>query len=105
MARRATSTPTINLSRTTPYTHTRSPETILVIGGGESGTIRKILTHEHAQSATLCEIDAEVIQVARKLLQAMESEFSGPCLRIFTGDGSSFQKNHEIKFDVNIGDT
>src|SRR5688572_23878837 len=40
-----------------------NPKRVLVIGGGDGGTIREVLKHPSVEQAVLCEIDGDVIDV------------------------------------------
>ena len=40
-----------------PMMNHKNPESVLVIGGGDGGTIREFLKHESVKKCVLCEID------------------------------------------------
>ena len=39
-----------------PMMHHKNPETVLVIGGGDGGTVREVLKHDTVKKVILCEI-------------------------------------------------
>ena len=49
------------------YTH-GDPERVLVIGGGDGGVLRELSRHENIKELDICEIDSEVIRVAKEFL-------------------------------------
>lgn len=69
------------------------PKNILVIGGGDGGTIREILRHENVTKVTMVEIDGEVIEACKKHLPNIASEFGNPKLELLVDDGIAFAKN------------
>jgi spermidine synthase len=59
------------ISHIAMFTH-HNPKNILVIGGGDGGTIREILRHENIDKVTMVEIDGEVIEACKKYLPEIE---------------------------------
>ena len=51
-----------------PLLHHPRPARVLVVGGGDGGTLREILRHQEVERATLCEIDKRVVEVTRMLM-------------------------------------
>ena len=51
-----------------PMMHHKSPKTVLVIGGGDGGTVREVLKHDTVEKVILCEIDGMVIDACKKYL-------------------------------------
>ena len=43
-----------------PMMHHKCPKTLLVIGGGDGGTVREVLKHDTVEKVVLCEIDGDV---------------------------------------------
>ncbi|AYO30655.1 polyamine aminopropyltransferase [Biomaibacter acetigenes] len=84
------------------FTH-RSPEKVLVIGGGDGGTIREILKHP-VKKVHLVEIDEQVIEASKKFFPSLSLGFSDPRTSIFCEDGIEFVKNNK-GYDVIIIDS
>ncbi|MCA1796327.1 MAG: spermidine synthase, partial [Geobacteraceae bacterium] len=55
------------------FTHP-APKKVLVIGGGDGGSIREIVKHPEVEEAVLCEIDGLVIEKSIELLPGLASE-------------------------------
>ena len=66
---------------------------VLVIGGGDGGTVREVLRHEGIEKVTMVEIDGEVIEACKKHLPSIASAFDNPKLDLIVGDGIEFIKN------------
>lgn len=66
---------------------------VLVIGGGDGGTIREILKHESLEKVTMVEIDGTVIEACKEHLPSISCEFGNPKLNLIVGDGIEFVKN------------
>lgn len=66
---------------------------ILVIGGGDGGTVREVLRHDSVEKVTMVEIDGEVIEACKKYLPSIAAEFDNPKLDLIVGDGIEYVKN------------
>jgi spermidine synthase len=83
-----------------------NPKKVLVIGGGDGGTLREVLRHDCIEEAVLCEIDGEVVEAARKYLPFVAVGLNHPRAKIHIGDGVEFVKQSEAgSFDVVIVDS
>jgi spermidine synthase len=69
------------------------PKNILVIGGGDGGTIREVLKHPSVEKVTMVEIDELVIEASKKHLPSLSGEFDNPKLDLRIEDGIEFVKN------------
>jgi spermidine synthase len=66
---------------------------VLVIGGGDGGTVREVLRHDGVEKVTMVEIDGEVIEACKKHLPSIAAAFDHPKLELIVGDGIDFVKN------------
>lgn len=88
-----------------------NPRRVLVIGGGDGGTLREVLKHKTVEKAIMVEIDEGVVEasylyldVAKDLLDRLikgEDERA----KLIIGDGVEYLKNTEERFDVIIVDS
>jgi spermidine synthase len=86
------------------FTHGNA-KNILVIGGGDGGTVREILRHEGVEKVTMVEIDGEVIEACKQHLPTIASAFDHPKLELIVGDGISFAANaKEESYDLILVD-
>ena len=80
------------------------PKKVLVVGGGDGGMIREVLKHKCVESAHLCEIDEQVVEVSKRYLPHLTSGLSDPRLQIHIQDGMEYIDAHHNEFDVIITD-
>lgn len=86
------------------FTH-KNPKKVLVVGGGDGGTVREILKHPSVEKVVLCEIDEDVIKECKKFLPEISCGLSDPKCEIFIGDGIKYVHEHKNEFDVIIVDS
>jgi spermidine synthase len=83
-----------------------NPKRVLVIGGGDGGTLREVLRHDSVHEAVLCEIDGEVVEAARRFLPFVATGLNHPRAKIHIGDGVEFvKKSDDASFDLVIVDS
>ena len=86
------------------FTHGNA-KNILVIGGGDGGTVREILRHEGVEKVTMVEIDGEVIKACKEHLPEIAAAFDHPKLDLHVADGIAFVKGAAPKsYDIIIVD-
>ncbi len=87
------------------FTHP-NPKNVLVIGGGDGGTVREVVRHESVEKAEMVEIDGVVVDVCKKFLPEISQAMinNHPKLDLKIGDGISHMKEAENKYDVIIVD-
>lgn len=86
------------------YTHP-NPEKILVIGGGDGGTIREAARHDKVKEIHICEIDGLVIEKSKELLPTMGCGYDNPKVSVFVEDGVKFVKDRKKEYDVVLIDS
>lgn len=87
------------------YTHPK-PKRVLVIGGGDGGTIREVVKHEQVEKAEMVEIDGMVVEVAKQFLPEISEALiqNHPKLELKIGDGIRYMKEAKDTYDVIIVD-
>jgi spermidine synthase len=86
------------------FVHPR-PRRVLVIGGGDGGSVREVLRHKSVERCVLAEIDPVVVAAARRFLPGTASALSDPRCEIKIGDGVRFARETAERFDVVIVDS
>ncbi len=83
------------------------PERVLIIGGGDGGSVKEALKHSSVNEVHLCEIDEEVIITSEKYFPQISSKLRDPKVKIFIEDGNKFLEEDESKnyYDVIIIDS
>lgn len=82
-----------------------NPRRVLVIGGGDGGTLREVLKHKEVESAHLCEIDGDVIEICKKYFPNLSCSFHDPRSEVFLDDGAQFVKERKNLYDIIIVDS
>jgi len=82
-----------------------APLDVLVVGGGDGGAIREVLKYDTVKTATLVEIDGDVIDAAKKYLPDISVGLSDPRVSVIVADGMQHVKNSAGKYDVILVDS
>lgn len=79
---------------------------VLVIGGGDGGTIREVLRHPGVEQVTLVEIDRQVIDMCLKYMPHISAgAFDNPRLKLRIEDGAAFVRDTTERFDAIMVDS
>jgi spermidine synthase len=74
---------------------------VLVIGGGDGGTIREVLSYPEVEHLTMVEIDAMVVEASKRYLKTIGTAWDDPRLELLIEDGVDFVKNADVEpFDI-----
>lgn len=82
-----------------------APKQVLVIGGGDGGSVREIVKYPVLERVVLAEIDPQVIEASRRYLPELSSALDHPKLEIIIGDGIELLQKEQGVFDVIIVDS
>ncbi|HXT59066.1 MAG TPA: fused MFS/spermidine synthase [Pirellulales bacterium] len=81
------------------------PRDVLIIGGGEGATLRETLVHRSVRSATMVDLDREVVELCREYLKTWhQGAFDDPRVRMVYDDGRKFVAETDELYDVVIID-
>lgn len=79
---------------------------VLIIGGGDGGTLREVLRHPSVEEVVLCEIDGAVIEAGRKHFPTIGCAFDDPRATVLVADGVAYMKDAKPEsFDVILIDS
>lgn len=81
------------------------PRQVLIIGGGDGGTLREVLRHPEVQRVDMVEIDRRVVEVCKEFLPTIASAFDDPRAHLFFEDGVSFVKEARERYDIILVDS
>ncbi|SNR84710.1 polyamine aminopropyltransferase [Desulfurobacterium atlanticum] len=85
------------------FTLGRDVEKVLVIGGGDGGTVREALKHNPSK-VDMVEIDREVVELCKKEFPEIASGLDDERVSIFFEDGREFIKGKKGEYDAVIID-
>lgn len=78
-----------------------SPERVLIIGGGDGGSLAETLKHKKVKEVFMVEIDRKVVEVSKKYLPNIScNAFSDKRARLVIADGEKFITKYRNYFDV-----
>ncbi|QXM25284.1 polyamine aminopropyltransferase [Elioraea tepida] len=80
---------------------------VLIIGAGDGGVLRRVLSHRRVEKATMVEIDPDVVRLAREHLPAIGgSAWDDPRAEVLIADGIDYVRMAEAgSYDVIIVDS
>lgn len=76
------------------YSHP-NPKNVVIVGGGDCGTLREVLKHPEVKSATQVEIDERVTRLAEKYFPELCEANDDKRATLFFGDGIKWMKEAE----------
>jgi spermidine synthase len=82
-----------------------NPRNVLVIGGGDGGTVREVIKHPEVKNVDVCEIDTDVIRLCKKHMPFLASSFDDKRVNVYTEDGAVFIKDRRNTYDVILVDS
>ena len=87
------------------FTHP-DPKNVVIIGGGDCGTLREVLRHPGVASAVQCDIDQQVTRMAEKYFPELCENNNDPRATVMFDDGIAYMANAAAEsIDVIIVDS
>lgn len=80
------------------------PEKVLVVGGGDGGSLREAVKHSSVKKVVMVDIDEEVINTSREYFPTLSCSMDDPKAEIHPMDALIYMKDHQGEFDVIIVD-
>lgn len=88
-----------------PVCYHKDPKTVIVIGGGDGGTVRELLRHPTIEKIILCEIDEMVVNASKQFFPAVAGCLDDPRVEVRIGDGIAYMKELESFADIILVDS
>lgn len=83
----------------------RSPQKVLIIGGGEGATLREVVKHSPVRKVSMLDIDRELVELCQTYLpEWSEGAFSNPKTKLIFRDARQYVEKTKEKFDVIVSD-
>ena len=74
------------------FTHPH-PKNVVIIGGGDCGTLREVLRHPGVVTAVQCDIDEQVTRMAEKYFPELCESNADPRATVMFDDGIAYMRN------------
>jgi len=74
------------------FTHP-DPKNVVIIGGGDCGTLREVLRHAGVRTAVQCDIDEQVTRMAEKYFPELCESNGDPRATVMFDDGIAYMAN------------
>ena len=74
------------------FTHP-NPKRVVIIGGGDCGTLREVLKHPGVEKAVQCDIDEQVTRMAEKYFPELCESNDDPRAELLFDDGIAYMAN------------
>jgi spermidine synthase (EC 2.5.1.16) len=78
---------------------------VLVIGGGDGGTVRELTRYSHIEKIDMVEIDKLVVDVSREYLPITASKLDDPRVSLYFEDGIRFVADTKEVYDLILVDS
>jgi len=78
---------------------------VLVIGGGDGGTVRELTRYGTVESIEMVEIDQRVVECCREFLPLTSSKLDDPRVKLLFEDGIKYVSTKQNEYDLIIVDS
>jgi spermidine synthase len=82
-----------------------NPREVLVVGGGDGGTVREVLAHDCVEHVVLCEIDERVTRVCQAHLPSLAGALDDPRVELVFADATAWVATQRGRFDAILVDS
>ncbi|MBS3757864.1 MAG: polyamine aminopropyltransferase [Desulfobacterales bacterium] len=82
-----------------------APSRVLVIGGGDGGTVREVVKHDSISRVVMVEIDEMVVNACREHMPSVSHALKDPRVELIIGDGVKYVATTDETFDVVLIDS
>ena len=78
---------------------------VLVVGGGDGGTVRELTRYPSIEKIDMVDIDRRVVEICREFLPFTSCRLDDPRVSLFFEDGVNFVSRKENEYDLIIVDS
>lgn len=82
-----------------------SPKRVLIVGGGDGGSLQQVLRYPSVEEAVVCELDQQVVDVSRQYFPFFGDPWSDPRAKLVVQDAFQYLQDQQGSFDVIVSDT
>lgn len=88
-----------------PLACIENPKSVLVIGGGDGGTVNELVKYPGIERIVLAELDEAVVRISQETLPELTEGLKDPRVEIRIGDGAAYLAEQTGAFDAIIIDS
>ncbi len=81
------------------------PKRVLIVGGGDGGSLQQVLRYPSVEQVVVCELDQRVVDLSREHFASFGDPWADPRARLLVRDAFGFLEENPAQFDVIISDT
>ncbi len=81
------------------------PKRVLIVGGGDGGSLQQVLRYPSVEEAVVCELDQRVVDLSREHFASFGDPWADPRAKLLVRDAFGFLEENPGQFDVIISDT
>ncbi|HMU92194.1 MAG TPA: polyamine aminopropyltransferase [Anaerolineales bacterium] len=81
------------------------PKRVLIVGGGDGGSLQQVLRYPSVEEAIVCELDQRVVDLSREHFASFGDPWADPRARLLVRDAFGYLEENPSQFDVIISDT
>jgi spermidine synthase len=81
------------------------PKRVLIVGGGDGGSLQQVLRYPSVEEAVVCELDQRVVDLSREHFTTFGDPWADSRARLLVRDAFGFLEENPGQFDVIISDT
>lgn len=83
-----------------------APRRVLIVGGGDGGSLQQVLRYPSVEEAVVCELDQRVVDLSREHFAASFGDpWADPRAKLLIRDAFGYLEENPGQFDVIISDT
>jgi spermidine synthase len=88
-----------------PMLAVKNPRRVLIVGGGDGGSLQQVLRYPSVEEAVVCELDQCVVDISRQCFPKFGDPWSDPRAKLLVRDAFGYLEENPGQFDVIISDT
>ncbi len=82
-----------------------NPKQVLIVGGGDGGTLQQVLWHATVEQVVVCELDLRIVEVCKQFFPNFGKLFDDDRVQLIIQDAFEYLQVTGRKFDIIIADT
>ena len=81
------------------------PRRVLIVGGGDGGSLQQVLRYPTIEEAVVCELDRRVVELSREHFTFFGDPWADPRAKLVVQDAFQYLQEQQGSFDAIISDT